>query len=46
MTELSEFADFANACGALSSAKHGAIPSMPTLEEVNDCMQNTSKLLH
>lgn len=46
MDELVKFADFANACGALSSTKHGAIPSMPTLQEVQDCMKLTSKLLH
>lgn len=34
MTDLREFAVYANACGSLSSAKVGAIPAMPTHEEI------------
>ncbi len=34
MTELREIALYANACGALSSTKEGAIPAMPTDEEI------------
>jgi sugar/nucleoside kinase (ribokinase family) len=30
---------FANACGALACARHGAEPSMPRLDEVTEFMQ-------
>lgn len=43
-SQLKEFADFANASGALCSTKYGAIPAMPSLEEIEDCMRNVSKL--
>ena len=39
-----EYADFANACGALTSAKYGGIKSMPTKAEVDECMANVKKL--
>lgn len=42
--ELKEYADFANACGAMCSTRKGAIPAMPTLEEVISCVENVSKL--
>ncbi len=34
MSDLREFAIYANACGSLSSTKVGAIPAMPTHEEI------------
>lgn len=34
MEDLREFAIYANACGSLSSTKVGAIPAMPTHEEI------------
>lgn len=34
MDDLREFAVYANACGALSSSKIGAIPAMPTHKEI------------
>ncbi len=34
MDDLREFAIYGNACGALSSAKIGAIPAMPTHDEI------------
>ena len=43
-SDLKEYADFANACGAMCSTKRGAIPAMPTAEEVTACMENNRKL--
>ena len=43
-SELKEYADFANACGAMCSTKKGAIPAMPTKDEILSCMENTHKL--
>lgn len=37
--DLREFAKYANACGALSSTKVGAIPAMPTHEEILALME-------
>lgn len=42
--ELKDFADFANACGALCSTKSGAIPAMPNKKEIEACMANVAKL--
>ena len=39
MTDLRDFAVYANACGALSSTKVGAIPAMPTHEEILALME-------
>ena len=39
MSELCEFAVYANACGALSSTKTGAIPAMPTNDEIMALIQ-------
>lgn len=36
--ELEDIAHYANACGALSANKHGAIPAMPTHEEILQCI--------
>ncbi len=38
--DLKGFALYANACGSLSSTKHGAIPAMPTDEEIRGLMEN------
>ncbi len=38
MNDLREFAMYANACGSLSSTKVGAIPAMPTHEEIMELM--------
>lgn len=40
MDDLREFAVYANACGALSSSKIGAIPAMPTHEEIMELIKN------
>ena len=41
--ELYEMSDFANACGAITSMEHGAIPAMPDLKEVEEFMEKTEK---
>lgn len=43
--EVSSFVDFANAVGSLSTIKKGAIPAIPTLDEIIYCMKNTQKLM-
>lgn len=43
-SELKEFSDFANASGAMCSTKKGAIPAMPTKEEIEYCMKSVPKL--
>jgi fructokinase len=43
--QLEEIVDFANACGALCATKIGAIPAMPTVEEVEKC-RKTIPMLH
>lgn len=42
--ELEHIVDFANATGSLATTRHGAIPAMPTLQEVLDCIRSTPKL--
>ncbi|MEG0614154.1 MAG: carbohydrate kinase, partial [Oscillospiraceae bacterium] len=44
MADLREFADFANACGSVCSTKIGGISSMPTREEVENCIKNIKKI--
>ncbi|HXK34251.1 MAG TPA: PfkB family carbohydrate kinase, partial [Dehalococcoidia bacterium] len=40
--ELADAARFAAAAGALACTRHGAEPSMPTLDEVERCMEEVS----
>ena len=42
--EIEQMVDFANAVGALTTGKKGAIPAVPSMEEVLHCMRNTPKL--
>lgn len=42
--DIEELAAFANACGALSASKKGAIPSIPTLKEVLALQAERKKL--
>jgi fructokinase len=42
--ELADIVDFANAAGSLTTAKKGAIPAMPSLEEIGNC-QKTGSLI-
>ena len=37
--ELKDILLFANAAGALATTKNGAIPAMPSLEEIRSCME-------
>lgn len=43
--ELGSIVEFANAVGSLSTTKKGAIPSMPTIDEVYACMRDVKKLI-
>ncbi|MDR3122939.1 MAG: carbohydrate kinase [Treponema sp.] len=44
--ELADIVDFANAAGSLATAKKGAIPALPTLEEIENCRKNIRKILN
>ncbi len=43
--EIERMTDFANAVGALTTTKKGAIPAVPAMEEVNRCMKDIPKLV-
>lgn len=43
-TELREIVSFANAAGALTTMKSGAIPAMPVLEEIESCRRTVPLL--
>ncbi|WRS26905.1 carbohydrate kinase [Oscillospiraceae bacterium MB08-C2-2] len=43
--QLSDMVDFANAAGALTTSKKGAITSMPGEEEIRSCMVSVPKLI-
>lgn len=45
MSDLTGFALYANACGALSSTKPGAIPAMPEEAEILDLIKNGKVLM-
>jgi len=44
LEEIEEIVDFANAVGSLCTTKRGAIPAMPSLEEVEACRTGVPKL--
>lgn len=44
-SDLNAFFDFANATGSLVTTKKGAIPAVPSLEEIKNCMENQPKLI-
>ena len=44
-SEVSEMLDFANALGSLVTTKKGAIPAIPSIEEINRCMEMEQKLI-
>jgi len=39
--DLVAFLAFANACGSLTTTRKGAIPALPTLSEIEDCLEHT-----
>lgn len=39
-SELEQITAFSNAAGSLTTVKKGAIPAMPALDEINDCVKN------
>lgn len=41
----SHILDFANAAGSLTTTKKGAIPAMPNLFEIEDCMKKVKKIV-
>lgn len=41
--DIEEIVDFGNAVGALTTTKKGALPAVPTMEEVRECMKNEPK---
>lgn len=43
--EINEMFDFANATGSLVTTKKGAIPAVPSLEEIKKCMLEEPKLI-
>lgn len=43
--EINYMFDFANATGSLVTTKKGAIPAVPTLEEIKHCMEHEPKLI-
>ncbi len=43
--KMLKFIDFANAAGSLATTNYGAIPSMPTIEQIKDCQNNTNLLI-
>lgn len=43
--EVEQMIDFANAAGSISTTKKGAIPAMPTVEEIERCMKSVNKIV-
>jgi len=44
-SEIEQMIDFANAAGSLATMKKGAIPAMPSAEEIGECMRTVKKFL-
>jgi fructokinase len=42
--EFADIVDFANAAGSLSTAKRGAIPALPTIEEIENCRKSMGRI--
>lgn len=45
LAEWKTIVDFANAAGSLTTAKKGAIPALPTYEEIKTCQASCPKLI-
>lgn len=43
--EIKDMLDFANAVGSLVTTKKGAIPAIPSMQEISYCMKNTCRNL-
>lgn len=43
--QIQNMLELANAAGSLATAKKGAIPALPTMAEVMDCINHTRKLI-
>ncbi len=43
--EVEQMIDFANAAGSIATTKKGAIPAMPTIEEIETCIESVNKLV-
>jgi sugar/nucleoside kinase (ribokinase family) len=44
--DLKHYLAFANAAGSLATTKTGAIPAMPALDEIEDCLKDRPPLWH
>jgi len=44
-SDMERMIDFANAAGSIATIKKGAIPAMPSIREIIDCMENVKKLV-
>lgn len=44
-SEMEQMIDFANAAGSLATIKKGAIPAMPTVAEIEECIKTVKKLV-
>ncbi len=43
--EIEKMIDFANAAGSLATTQKGAIPAMPSLDKIKECMATCKKLI-
>lgn len=45
LSDINSYAVFSNAMGSLATAKKGAIPAMPTLNEIQHCIANFERIV-
>lgn len=45
LSEINSYAVFSNAMGSLATAKKGAIPAMPTFNEIQHCIANFERIV-